>query len=799
MPACLTPTDFEGLENARLDEGERKRLLRHLDVCDDCRRAHDEFRRAGVLIAKARRVADNLTGTFTPSGGAGGGGADAGLRGLDERHLPRVEGYRILSVLGQGGMGIVYRAEQTRLNRTVALKVLPAVVGAANPQSVARFRREATAAARLHHTNIIPIYDFGESHHAYYYAMELIDGQPLNHVIAAFATEDATTATAARFVELLSKIIPNFAPVTPQADPERTLAPPSDHSRFPSASTSGRGRVYYRQVARWMADAADALAYAHGEGIIHRDIKPANFILSTDGRIMIADFGLALVIGEDSMTVTGSLMGTLRYMSPEQAMGKRMGIDHRTDIWSLGAVMFELLTFQPPFTGLDQKEVLSNIMTHEPAPPHKVNPAVPRDLEVICLKALEKSQAARFPTARAMAEELRRYLGDLPITTRPRGPLGRAIRFVRRNKFAATVLVALVLFGASATWVIHRWRVVSAREVHVKKYIELRDKEPIAAKQALLEALRIDPNHTPSLFNLADVKRREFHALPEHLRTDRTLIHEADGLCRRARANSPGRRDENFARGLNTHGVILKILDRYDEAVQTYSLAAELDPRSATTRNNLGLVQAMRGDYVVAEEHVRKACGLAGTDRPDAAQYWRNLAVLQQHLSEPDAGHSMQRALACAPNDVTCLLIDARMRCSAASIPVSEAARIAAELARAERLAGGDLPRLRRMQALAMLRSQQWPRAVELATQAIESGDMQCVNEFIVAIAQARDGEMAAARAAFQRALENRPDKLKGEGAVHVATDRGFLWMDTAAELNALRDEASGLVQSTSP
>ncbi len=320
MSSCLTSAELERYKGETIDSPDAANVRDHLASCDACRERFERIQGDDTLAADVRRVLgqdDTERGTDST----------VGLGAPIEKPVryPRIDGYRITGVLGQGGMGIVYRAVQTRLNRAVALKVLPAMVGSASPGAVTRFRREATAAARLHHTNIIPIYDFGESTDAHFCAMELVSGQPLNVVIRQFSELNASTASPARLTEMLHNIAPAFQ--TTAGEPSDSNSSGSDIGSGASNTSLGRGRVYFRQVARWMADAAEGMHYAHGEGIIHRDIKPGNLILSTDGRLMIADFGLAKDVNDESVTMTGSLLGTLRYMSPEQAMARRMRVD----------------------------------------------------------------------------------------------------------------------------------------------------------------------------------------------------------------------------------------------------------------------------------------------------------------------------------------------------------------------------------------------------------------------------------------------------------------------------------------
>ncbi|MCH7995803.1 MAG: protein kinase, partial [Planctomycetes bacterium] len=465
---CLTQADLVGFDAGSLPHEEAASVRAHLKTCETCRKAFDAVRsrHSAPTIASDNNTAAvsdeqptviddadsaNLSAEITSpmrgSGEAPPGAADVNISPMANvaKHYPKIEGYKILGILGQGGMGIVYHAVQTKLGRKVALKVLPAMMGTASPSAVTRFRREATAAARLHHTNIVPIYDFGESSDAWYYAMELISGQPLSTIIECLPTDTVAQSSVAGLYSLLQTAL---APSGDGQSGYLDAASKVDQSKV-SVSSSGHGRPYYLQVARWMADTADALEYAHSQGIIHRDIKPSNLILSTDGRIMLADFGLAKQAGEESMTMTGALLGTLRYISPEQAMAKRMRVDHRTDIYSLGATMYELLSFQPAFSGDDDKELLGAIITREPTPLRKINSLIPPELDTICLKSLEKSPDARYPTARALAEDLRRYIHDLPIEAKRPGVVRRAMKFARRRRALVIGVAAAILLSAS--------------------------------------------------------------------------------------------------------------------------------------------------------------------------------------------------------------------------------------------------------------------------------------------------------------------------------------------------------------
>ncbi len=315
--------------------------------------------------------------------------------------------FRILRELGRGGMGVVYEAEQTSLRRHVALKVLRFGV-VADAEAMQRFHREAETVARLHHTNIVPIFAIGCEQGVHYYAMQLIAGSSLADVLDQ-----------------------------------------SQRSGKPLGS---------EEVARWGLQAAEALAHAHQRGVIHRDIKPSNLLLDGEGVVWLTDFGLAKRADEATLTLSGALMGTPRYMSPEQAEALRHPIDHRTDVYSLGATLYELATGRPVFESSSPHGVIARILTEEPARPRQIRRDLPRDWETILLTCLAKDPEQRYPTARALADDLRAALDGRPIRARRGRWLTRATRYVRKRKKALTagtlivVATVLLMIGAFAGW-----------------------------------------------------------------------------------------------------------------------------------------------------------------------------------------------------------------------------------------------------------------------------------------------------------------------------------------------------------
>jgi serine/threonine protein kinase len=338
--------------------------------------------------------------------------------------------FRVVREIGRGGMGVVYEAEQLSLGRRVALKVLPP--GAAmDPKNLRRFQVEAHAVASLHHTNIVPIHAVGCDGGVPYYAMQLIEGQSLADLIS----------------ELRSWREPGGDTTARENTPAPTVGPPraGPSSRATRPSSFG-DLTHARTVAVLGLQAAEALEHAHARGVLHRDIKPANLILDPEGQLWVTDFGLARRLADPGLTATGDLLGTVRYMSPEQARAARVLLDGRTDIYSLGVTLYELLTLRPAVEGSDQQELLRRIAEVEPVPPSRHDPSIPRDLETILLKAMAKDPVDRFTTARDLADDLRRFIDDQAIRARRPTFIEQVTRWVRRHAtLVASALAALIL------------------------------------------------------------------------------------------------------------------------------------------------------------------------------------------------------------------------------------------------------------------------------------------------------------------------------------------------------------------
>lgn len=315
--------------------------------------------------------------------------------------------FRLVRELGRGGMGIVYEAEQISLVRRVALKVLPVNSGLGGKQ-LARFQIEARVAAVLSHPHIVPIYAVGCDQGVHYQAMRLIDGSSV--------------------AELLRE--------RGQGHGRSSAFPP-------------------REAAQLTLQAAGALEHAHALGILHRDIKPGNLLLDQDGHLWVSDFGLAHLQGVSDLTHTGDMLGTLKYMSPEQAAGGRI-LDPRTDTYALGATLYELLTSAPAFDAADRQELLRQIEHDEPLPLNERDASIPRDLETIVMKAMAKEPVHRYASAQEMADDLTRFLASEPILARRPSLAEKASRWSRRHHRlmiaggALLVVIALFLAGGMA-------------------------------------------------------------------------------------------------------------------------------------------------------------------------------------------------------------------------------------------------------------------------------------------------------------------------------------------------------------
>lgn len=400
--------DFGGEEQA-------EQLVRILDQYLADLKAGRPTDRA-TLLAAHPNLADQLgaclaglefiQGVESTGPGAKGDVASVGSRTLGD--------FRIVREVGRGGMGAVYEAEQVSLGRRVALKVLR-FGGVSDPEALDRFQREAETVARLHHTNIVPIFAVGAEHGVNFYAMQFIEGPSLAEVAAG-----------------------------------------------------AQGPLDSDDVTSWGLQAAEALTHAHDRNVIHRDVKPSNLLLDQERRIWLTDFGLARRLDDVTLSMTGALLGTPRYMSPEQASATRRQVDRRTDIYSLGATLYELLAGRPAFSGDTPHHVIQQILSTEPAPLRSLRPDLPRDLETVVMKCLSKDPDRRYVSARELADDLRACLERRPIKARRAGPVELATRWLRTQRqgvrittYAVAATLVLVLGGLVGLRAYDQWRTSS--------------------------------------------------------------------------------------------------------------------------------------------------------------------------------------------------------------------------------------------------------------------------------------------------------------------------------------------------
>ncbi|HEX4588490.1 MAG TPA: serine/threonine-protein kinase, partial [Gemmataceae bacterium] len=420
------------------------------------------------------------------------------VAGLDGR----LGDYRLLREVGRGGMGVVYEAEQISLGRRVALKVLP-FAATMDPKHLQRFHNEAKAAASLHHEHIVPVYAVGCERGVHYYAMQFIDGATLAQVIDELKQEKQLNHRGAEDTEK-----------------KRLTAPVS--SLCPLCLC---GKNSFRTIAGLIADAADALEYAHSVGIVHRDVKPGNLMLDGAGKVWVTDFGLARFGTDAGLTMTGDVIGTLRYMAPEQALAKHGLVDHRADVYGLGATLYELLTGRPAVGGEDKQEILRRIAFEEPVALRKVDKAIPAELETITLKCLAKEPTERYATAGELAADLRRFVEDKPIKAKPPTLRQRAVKWSRRHAgvvaaAAAALLVVLVAVVVSATVLIRQKHETDIAYGQVRQaYSAARDALDDLSSQVvdgwLVHQPELTPEHRAFLQRAVD-KYERFAALADH-------------------------------------------------------------------------------------------------------------------------------------------------------------------------------------------------------------------------------------------------------------------------------------------
>ncbi|MHC4403930.1 MAG: protein kinase domain-containing protein [Planctomycetota bacterium] len=553
---------------------------------------------------------------FRPTGQAPPGGVSE----------QRLGDYAIAREIGRGGMGIVYEATQISLDRRVALKLLP-FAAVLDPRQIARFQNEARAAAQLHHPNIVPIFGVGCDRGVHYYAMQYVEGKTIAQLVHelrqlshADAPDDHRGAISplARDLSLgrlalSSDESTSGQPASASAGiPRDPTRPASDTTRqtHTHVSTDGctRSRGFLRSVVNLGVQAAEALEHAHQMGVVHRDVKPSNLMLDVRGHLWVTDFGLAMTQTDPSLTTTGDLLGTLRYMSPEQVQGQRRVLDHRTDVYSLGLTLYEMLTLQPAFGDGEREKLVRRIIEEDPRPPRQLNKAIPKDLETVVLKAMAKEPGSRYATAQELADDLRRFLEGKPTLARRPTLADRAGKWAKRHKSMVCSAVALTLIALAG--LITSILLIAGEHAHTKA--------------ALAKATE---NHQRAEDNL---RRAEVHFRQARCVVDRFAARHAERL-----AHLPG------AEQLR-HELLSDALDYYQEFIKH----ARDDP-------------ALQADLAVAHFKVGKLTEQIGDGQKALAAYRRAEGILADLVERHPRAHKYRRDLALCHNNVGLLLSQA--------------------------------------------------------------------------------------------------------------------------------------------
>ena len=493
---------------------------------------------------------------------------------------PMLGEYRLLRELGRGGMGVVYEAEHGRLGRRVALKRLSSILRD-QPEQRERFLREARSIARLEHAHIVGVFDVGEIDTTSFYTMQLIEGLSLDRVIESLRSSRSPSESCA--VE--DRLFDSFLLVTD------------------SDASSGKRPRYFARVAQLVADVAGALAYAHENGVVHRDIKPSNLLLDEAGKIWITDFGLAKLEGSESLTQPGDLIGTLRYMSPERFDG---WADPRSDIYSLGATLYELLTLRPVHTERDRTKLLRDVERCDITPPRRIEPGVPLDLETIVLKTLDRDPRQRYASARTLESDLRAFVAGRPIEARRHSRTERLRLWCRRNplltSLSALVALLLLVVAIGSTYAVfqlqdsheettrHLYRslIDQARSGRADQRAGSRERSLFALRQAAeIEASDAVRNETIAQLMRADLRElRRWPRIGGPVAFDGQLLRHARGLEDRVEVSdsATGRVLDSIAEPFRVSELLFSPDDRLlfwrtDESIVMYDLVQRMPVR----------------------------------------------------------------------------------------------------------------------------------------------------------------------------------------------------------------------------
>jgi len=613
----------------------------------------------------------------------------------------RLGDFRLLREIGRGGMGVVYEAQQISLGRRVALKVLP-FAAVLDSRQIARFKHEAQAAAQLNHPNIVSVFAVGVERGVHYYAMQLIDGQPLDRALEELREENPDPTRPEPCHDNSS-----HCGAERIGDGSAASASASANSTHRSLLTSraAGGSEYFRAVARLGVQAAAALHAAHESGIVHRDIKPSNLLLDGNGKLWVTDFGLARRQTDVSLTRTGDLVGTMRYMSPEQALGQAALVDHRTDIYSLSATLYELLTLEAAFPGDNGPALIRHIERDEPRPPRQLQPKIPADLQTVVLKGMAKRREDRYATAQEFADDLQRVLEGKATVARPPSLLDRTARWAQRHRQVVAVagligVIALLGLTAGILLIAHEHQKTAESLTETKQSLttvreltrdalesmvgltrisggltdvpgtdQVREnllRQTLEYYQRFVKKAKDDPDlmrpELASTYSRIGVISREIGSIADALEADTRAIQLYQELV----AATPGDSENRRLLGVcqNNLGLDLERSGRVDEARVAYAEAIRLEnevldaaknPEQidtcrvdlASARGNLGLLQMKTGDLASAKVSIARAAELQeqllNTATNDPKSYSKRLRSLAATLNKLGALDSERR------------------------------------------------------------------------------------------------------------------------------------------------------------
>lgn len=762
MTDCLSEADLNRLHGGELDIAERARVFKHLDMCGDC------SRRNAALIAEQEVLQHQIRGlvleeTVDFSLPAVGRASD--VRPASSSSLA-IAGYEVLRELHRGGQGVVYQAVQTSTKRKVAVKVL--LEGQyASEKTKRRFEREIELAASLKHPNIISIFDSGQTPEGHQFCvMDYIRGVPLNQYVR---------------------------------DKRLTL----------------------EQALKLFGSVCEAVNHAHQKGIIHRDLKPSNILVDSDGNAKVLDFGLAKLLGGPEQTLvsmTGQVVGTLPYMSPEQTLGNPDQVDTRTDVYALGVILYEMLTGHYPYPVVGQMaDVVRHIVETEPTPPGrnwsrvlgvsrssaKVRAGqcpIDGEVQTIVLKALAKEKGRRYATVALFHEDIVRYLSGLPILARPTGPLSRASKFVRRHRvgFATTLTTAVLLVSLSWLLYVGSAKEARRRDENIRRMVDdaairRRDLDFGGARKLLQSALAQSKNKSVDAFvelALTLVREAAHEKKPQ-------LLDEAIASAKQAITLEASHFD-----AWSVLCVAQRDAQDYDEAIATCQRAIEIAKGTASFSAFINLGRAYLGrardrhDLLAAQRNFEIGTRMSPVN--SGLIGWYNLAAIERALGNVEAAASALEQ----SNDLYTRFPrytgdhKARIRMLEALMLIERGDKDSLAAA-ADKVTiakdGFDEPssRLTRIEALISLRQGRMQDAIQLATAALSIDDTEFIYcHLILALANAKLGDRALARKQMDAIAQVWPSD---EFIVHRDGSQ-FVWIDTKRELEELRSEALQLL-----